>query len=97
MAWRQGFRPGATEGPTHLGMGGFASSGLRKRIFFARIYGQPSHFGGLGLQDYVFMEHISLANGKHKFQMRVWKNVGGGGTKVKGKRKHYGSSLIHLI
>lgn len=63
-------------------MGSFASSGLRDRIHFARIFGEAQDFGLLGRQDYVFMEHIEASTGKHKFNMRVWKNVGFGGTKM---------------
>ncbi|KAK7432202.1 hypothetical protein QQZ08_001147 [Neonectria magnoliae] len=85
VAWRQAFFKGASSGPTHVGMAGYVKDddpNLRKRIHFARIYGQSSVFGNLPLQDYVFIEHVKLASGKHRFNMRVWKNVGGGGTKL---------------
>jgi hypothetical protein len=68
------FYKGASSGPTHNGMGG---PNLR-----TRIYGQSSVFGNLPLQDYVYLEHTSLSSGKHRFNMRVWKNIGGGGTKL---------------
>ncbi|KAI8276740.1 hypothetical protein K4K59_009683 [Colletotrichum sp. SAR11_240] len=79
FAWRQAFYKGASSGPTHLGMGG---TNLRTRIHFARIYGQSSVFGNLSLRDYVYLEHIKLAEDKHRFEMRVWKNIGGGGSKI---------------
>ncbi|KPM44471.1 hypothetical protein AK830_g2091 [Neonectria ditissima] len=85
VAWRQAFYKGASSGPTHNGMGGYVSEdepNLRSRIHFARIYGQSSVFGNLPLQDYVFLEHVKLSSGKHRFNMRVWKNTGGGGTKL---------------
>ncbi|KAI1841397.1 hypothetical protein JX266_012408 [Neoarthrinium moseri] len=40
VAWRQGFLKGVSSGPTHNGMGSFASTGLRNRIHFARIFGR---------------------------------------------------------
>jgi len=88
IAWRQGFAYDKTSGPTHPGMGAFGSGGFRSRIHFARIYGEPEAFGLLGRQDYVFMEHQTTKGqpeGSHKFNMRVWKNIGSGGAKPKGQ------------
>ncbi|KAH7320726.1 hypothetical protein B0I35DRAFT_500940 [Stachybotrys elegans] len=85
VAWRQGFLKGTTSGPTHLGVGSYMTddeSYLRNRIHFARIYGETPVFGNLPKQDYVFMQHEELSNGKHRFTMRVWKNTGVGGTKL---------------
>jgi hypothetical protein len=65
-------------------MGSFTTdseSYLRDRIHFARIYGETPVFGNLPRQDYVFMQHTK-ASGKHRFQMRVCKNTGGGGSKL---------------
>jgi len=92
VAWRQGFLTGQTSGPTHLGMGAFVTDTetyLRDRIHFARVYGEPEAFGLLGKQDYVFMQHTALDNGQHKFEMKVWKNVGSGGTKLKADGNKY--------
>lgn len=90
VAWREGFRSGSTSTQAFAGMGGYATSTetlLRDRIHFARIYGEENIFGNLPRQDYVFMEHSTLTvlgNTNHYFTVRVWKNDGGGGTKVKG-------------
>lgn len=56
--------------------------GVRDRIHFARVFGEPRAFGLLGRQDYVYLEHTT-ENGKHKFDMKVWKNTGGGSTKIR--------------
>ncbi|KAJ3542506.1 hypothetical protein NM208_g4051 [Fusarium decemcellulare] len=80
------------DGPTHKGMGG---DNLRTRIHFARIYGQSGIYGNLPLQDYVYLEHISLDNGKHRFNMRVWKNTGGGGTKLVADGNKYCNMVGH--
>ncbi|EEU40647.1 uncharacterized protein NECHADRAFT_33967, partial [Fusarium vanettenii 77-13-4] len=86
VAWRPGYYKGKTSGPTHAG--GFAS-GIRNRIHFARIYGEPQDFGLLGRLDYVYMEHTKGSNGKHTFRMRVWKNKGYGATKPKADGNKY--------
>ncbi|THC94729.1 hypothetical protein EYZ11_005768 [Aspergillus tanneri] len=78
IVWRQGYHKGKTTGPTHDGMGS-AHSGLRGRIHFARIYGEAQDFGLLGRQDYVFLEKAA-----NRVNLRVWKNIGSGGTKIKG-------------
>lgn len=72
-------------------MGGFASSGLRDRIHFARIYGVPEDFGLLGRQDYVFMEHTEVSDSEHRFDIHVWQNLGSGSTKLKRKLYLYSS------
>ncbi|CAI0652257.1 unnamed protein product [Colletotrichum noveboracense] len=92
FAWRQAFYKGASSGPTHMGMGG---TNLRTRIHFARIYGQSSVFGNLPLQDYVYLEHIKLAEDKHRFEMRVWKNIGGGGSKIVADGNKYCNMVGH--
>ncbi|KAJ5352116.1 hypothetical protein N7452_001090 [Penicillium brevicompactum] len=94
VAWRQGFMKGATSGPTHQGMTGFGDKGLRDRIHFARIYGEPQDFGLLGRQDYVFMEHVK-EDGNHRFNMRVWKNTGSGSTKLRADGNAYCNMLGH--
>lgn len=59
---------------------------LRERISFARIYGEENIFGNMPRQDYVFMDHFYLGDviNTHYYQMRIWKNTGGGATKLKG-------------
>lgn len=94
VAWRQGFMKGATSGPTHQGMTAFGDEGLRKRIHFARIFGEPQDFGLLGRQDYVFMEHVK-EDGNHRFNMRVWKNTGSGSTKLRADGNAYCNMLGH--
>ncbi|CAG8097452.1 unnamed protein product [Penicillium olsonii] len=94
VAWRQAFQNGATSGPTHNGMSGFGDDGLRKRVHFARIFGEPQDFGLLGRQDYVFMEHVKH-DGNHRFNMRVWKNTGSGSTKLRADGNAYCNMLGH--
>ncbi|KAM5381701.1 hypothetical protein ACJZ2D_002921 [Fusarium nematophilum] len=95
VAWRQGFYKDKTSGPTHAGMVQFGDSGFRNRVHFARIYGEPMDFGLLGRQDYVFLQHTELSSGKHKFDMRVWKNTGMGGTKLKADGNKYCNMYGH--
>lgn len=69
-------------------MSGFADSGLRGRVHFARVYGEPQDFGLLGRQDYVFIDREPLSEEDdltgYIYKLLVWKNVGSGGTKIKG-------------
>ncbi|KAH7325665.1 hypothetical protein B0I35DRAFT_347595, partial [Stachybotrys elegans] len=81
--------------PTHRGMGDIQSTGVRERIHFARVYGEPQDYGLLGRQDYVFLQHEELSNGKHRFRMNVWKNVGAGSTKVKMDGNKYCNMMGH--
>ncbi|KFY68955.1 hypothetical protein V496_00654 [Pseudogymnoascus sp. VKM F-4515 (FW-2607)] len=78
VAWRQGFWNGASSGPTHAGAGATG----RDRIHFARIYGEAS-FGLLPKADYVYLQMTKQTDGRFKFDMKVWKNTGGGSTKLK--------------
>ncbi|KAL9572343.1 hypothetical protein ACKAV7_003544 [Fusarium commune] len=84
VAWRQGFWKGASSGPTHAGVG----ATNRSRIHFARIYGEAG-FGLLPKADYVYLQSTKQSNGKFKFDMRVWKNTGGGSTKLKADGNKY--------
>ncbi|KAK6069383.1 killer toxin subunits alpha beta [Seiridium cupressi] len=98
VAWRQGFHVGASSGPTHAGMADFMTDTetyLRDRIHFARVYGNPQDFGLLGRQDYVFMQHTALSNGKHQFDVRAWKNIGSGGTKLQSDGNKYCNMMGH--
>ncbi|KAH7129387.1 family 3 carbohydrate esterase [Dactylonectria estremocensis] len=51
-------------------------------------------FGNLGRKDYVFLQH-DKHNGKHRFRMRTWKNVGQGGTKVVAGGNKYCNMVGH--
>ncbi|KAF5635566.1 integrin alpha n-terminal [Fusarium sp. NRRL 25303] len=84
VAWRQGFWKGVSSGPTHAGVG----ATNRSRIQFARIYGEAG-FGLLPKADYVYLQSTKQPNGKFKFDMRVWKNTGGGSTKLKADGNKY--------
>ncbi|KAI0147783.1 hypothetical protein GGR57DRAFT_244744 [Xylariaceae sp. FL1272] len=89
VVWRQGFHKGETSGNTHYGVGGYADSGLRERIHFGRVYGETQDFGLLGRQDYLFLEHTEQDDGKHRFDVHAWKNIGFGATKLKADGNKY--------
>ncbi|KXH49449.1 hypothetical protein CSIM01_03737 [Colletotrichum simmondsii] len=98
VAWRQGFFEKEGTGPTHKGVPGYITkqeTDLRKRVHFARVYGGSSSFGNLSLKDYVFLEHAKLSNGMHSFKMRVWKNTGGGASKLKMDGNKYCNMVGH--
>ncbi|CAH0054256.1 unnamed protein product [Clonostachys solani] len=85
VAWRSGYFQSTSDTKVYKGMGSFATDkekNLLPRIHFARIFGQSTVFGNLPKQDYVFIQHTKLDSGKHRFQMRVWRNKSTGGTKV---------------
>ncbi|EKJ76429.1 hypothetical protein FPSE_03428 [Fusarium pseudograminearum CS3096] len=84
VAWRQGFWKGASSGPTHAGAGADG----RDRIHFARIYGEAA-FGLLPKADYVYLQSTKQSDGRFKFDMKVWKNTGGGSTKLKADGNKY--------
>ena len=67
---------------------------LTDRIFFARIYGTKPAFGNFGVQDYVFIENVEDGD-NWKFNVRVWKNTGSGGTKVLADGNKYGNMQAH--
>ncbi|KAH7390083.1 family 3 carbohydrate esterase [Cadophora sp. MPI-SDFR-AT-0126] len=96
VAWREGFYQGGTS-KAYAGMGAYVTkteTNLRHRIHFARIYGEVNIFGNLPRQDYVFMEHSTIGS-YHQFKIRVWKNTGGGGTKLKGDGNKYCNMMGH--
>lgn len=68
---------------------------LRDRVHFARISGIANIFGNLPTLDYVFMQHTKLSTGKHRFQMRVWKNTGGGASKLLADGNRYCNMVGH--
>ncbi|KAJ4007802.1 hypothetical protein NW766_009607 [Fusarium irregulare] len=90
VAWRQGFWKGASSGPTHAGVGADG----RNRIHFARIYGE-AQFGLLPKADYVYLQSTKQPDGRFKFEMKVWKNTGGGSTKLKADGNKYCNMLGH--
>ncbi|EMT69780.1 hypothetical protein FOC4_g10000905 [Fusarium odoratissimum] len=63
-------------------------AGVLERIHFARIYGEAG-FGLLPKVDYIYLQSTKQPNGKFKFNMRVWKNTGGGSTKLKADGNKY--------
>lgn len=91
IAWRRGYWHSESSGPSHPGMG---IGGVRGRIHFARVYGIPENFGLLGRQDYVYLDHSKVGD-KHKFELRVWKNLGGGATKLKADGDKYCNMAGH--
>ncbi|KAK7216223.1 hypothetical protein V2G26_004226 [Clonostachys chloroleuca] len=98
VAWRDGYFTGASSGTVYKGMGSFVTDSektLRNRLHFGRIYGQSSVFGNFPKQDYIFMQHEALSTGKHRFQMRVWKNTGSGGTKLLADGNKYCNMMGH--
>ncbi|KAI9371767.1 SGNH hydrolase-type esterase domain-containing protein [Aspergillus egyptiacus] len=101
IVWRPGYAKGASAGPTHYGMSGFATSGLRNRVHFARVYGEPQDFGLLGRQDYVFVDRDDDTLGPgddmegYIYRFRVWKNKGSGGTKIKADGNRYCNMMGH--
>jgi hypothetical protein len=70
-------------------MSGFGDTGQRDRVHFARIFGERQDFGLLGRQDYVYVNSTVIPLGgdddpAYTHRILVWKNVGSGGTKIKG-------------
>lgn len=97
VAWREGFLSGTTSGGAYKGMAGYATSTdaiLRPRIHFARIFGEQNVFGNMPRQDYVLMQMTEVSGG-YRFDMRVWKNEGGGATKLKGDGNRYCNMMGH--
>ncbi|KFY17830.1 hypothetical protein V492_00359 [Pseudogymnoascus sp. VKM F-4246] len=92
VAWRKGTLRGE-QGLTHLGPPGVESP-ISDRIHFARIYGEASAFGNLPKQDYVYMQHSKVGD-DHRFEMRVWKNLGKGGTKIRVDGNKYCNMMGH--
>ncbi|KAK0625151.1 family 3 carbohydrate esterase, partial [Bombardia bombarda] len=97
VAWRQGFHKGESDGDTHYGLPEDAKNdtALRDRIMFGRVYGEPEDLGLLGKMDYVYLQHEKIADDNHKFSMRVWKNTGFGGTKLKADGNKYCNMVGH--
>jgi hypothetical protein len=98
VAWRQGYFTGESSGAAFKGMASYITdteTDLRDHVHFARIYGESTIFGNLPTQDYVFMEHTANIDGTHLFQMRVWKNTGGGATKLLADGDRYCNMMGH--
>ncbi|KAL4983331.1 hypothetical protein BDW68DRAFT_191412 [Aspergillus falconensis] len=101
IVWRPAYHKGQSSGPTNYGMSGYATSGLRNRIHFARVYGTAQDFGLLGRQDYVFIDRDDEPlggnddHGGYIYRIRVWKNIGSGGTKIKADGNRYCNMMGH--
>lgn len=97
VAWRQGYKKGEGTGPTHSGVPWAVTKDdkdVRRRIHFARIYGDTPVTGNLAKQDYILMQH-EKKDKKHLFTMRVWKNQGYGGTKLLADGNKYCNVMGH--
>lgn len=86
---------------THLGVEDFVDDASGRddapgadEFRFARIYGDASPYGNLPLQDYIRTKH-SEKDGKHRFEMNVWKNKGEGGTKTRVDGNKYCNMIGH--
>ena len=100
VAWRQAQNKDYTSGAvyTHGGMAGLMEDkdeDIRHRVHFARIYGSPSASGNRPRKDYVFLQHDKQGGDQHRFRMRVWKNTGGGATKLKADGNKYCNMVGH--
>ena len=96
VAWREAKLRGE-DSATHLGIedSGFVKDAPGSENFhFARIYGEASAYGNLPRQDYAWIQHAKK-DGKHHFQMRVWKNKGKGGTKIRVDGNKYCNMMGH--
>ncbi|KAK1755378.1 hypothetical protein QBC47DRAFT_300196, partial [Echria macrotheca] len=80
----QGLTPNwraATSNPTHAGLG---IANIRDQIHFANVYDSPAAFGLSGRGDYVLFERGSqTAFGDYRYEVKVWQNLGSGGSKLK--------------
>lgn len=74
--WRQ-----ASASPSHGGMGKNVG---RSNIHVVNVFNTPSAFGLRGKGDYVWVERV-----ERKLVFRVWKNTGGGGTKLRADGNKY--------
>ncbi|KAL2205673.1 hypothetical protein CC79DRAFT_1311155 [Sarocladium strictum] len=84
--------------------GVFKNADFRNRVHFARIFGTQPEFGNLGVKDYVLMQpdrmatddesdidgpFVNPASPPFKFAVRVWRNLGSGGTKLEADGNKY--------
>ncbi|KAK4165172.1 hypothetical protein QBC43DRAFT_378166 [Cladorrhinum sp. PSN259] len=76
----------ATTNPSHASLN---APGIRDRIHFARIFSDPVDIGLQRRLDYVFLDHTTLSNGKHQFDVKVFKNTGSGATKIRADGNKY--------
>lgn len=102
VAWRDAVLRDGEAYITHRGVQDFVDGDTSDpndapgpdKFHFARIYGEASAYGNLPLQDYIWMKH-SKKNGKHRFEMHVWKNKGQGGTKIRVDGNKYCNMMGH--
>ena len=64
-----------------------STPGVRDRVHFARIFGTAQDIDLQRRQDYVYIKHTNTSSTAHKFEFKVWKNIGSGSTKLKGMCK----------
>ncbi|KAJ4258177.1 hypothetical protein NW762_008322 [Fusarium torreyae] len=99
VAWRQAKADWYSSGTvwTHFGWSDFMEEDgeeVRDRCHFARIYGERPVFGNHPKQDYVYLQH-DKKGGKHRFRVRVEKNLGAGGSKVLADGNKYCNMVGH--
>ncbi|PKS10949.1 hypothetical protein jhhlp_002708 [Lomentospora prolificans] len=90
--WREASSSLEGKGPTHLGQ---SVGGIRDSIRFARAVGETQDFGLLGRHDYIWIEKQYLDSHYDTIKIHVWKNVGWGGTKLKGDGVRYCNMMGH--
>ncbi|KAK9413786.1 putative SGNH hydrolase-type esterase domain-containing protein [Seiridium unicorne] len=83
----------AAENPTHGGMG---VEGARDDVFFGKVFGESQSFGLYGNADYVYLEREETEDG-YLYSFNVWKNVGDGGSKLKGNATLEGFSKLAVL
>ncbi|KAL6229273.1 SGNH hydrolase-type esterase domain-containing protein [Aspergillus navahoensis] len=93
IAWRQGFRKGASSGPTHPGLEG-QKDPVRGNIHFARVWGSAQDFGLESRKDYVWIKPIAVLQ-TYYYEFWAFKNVGSGATKIKADGNRYCNMMGH--
>lgn len=82
--WREAENMNNGKGPTHPGVG---VDGARANIHFARATGVVQDFGLHMVSDYIWIEDKAYGVDQHEYTFHVWKNLGRGGTKLKGEQQ----------
>ncbi|KAF6820913.1 hypothetical protein CMUS01_11464 [Colletotrichum musicola] len=82
--WREAENMKNGKGPTHPGVG---VDGARANIHFARATGVVQDFGLHMVSDYIWIEDKAYGVDQHEYTFHVWKNLGRGGTKLKGEQQ----------
>ncbi len=79
--WRAGINAVGGAGSTHAGMGKDVG---RNSIHFVNVYNSPGSFSLRGRADYVWVEPVT-GDISRPYKLHIWKNVGAGGAKLRGK------------